>query len=179
MFGEDLLIAPIYQDTVSKSITLPPGQWRYFFKDQDVVEGDQTIIRDFALNEYPVYIRDGAIIPMNIKRSYTGLGDESYSNYMTILIYPSAENRFRVYNPDRSGVTEVQVIQKRDRGELHINLTGKKISHILCIFSTNKPSLVELDGDLLMESEYWEYDVENNKLIIRTDEYRQGEYVIM
>ncbi len=77
MFGDELLIAPIYKDELKNSVSLPGGKWRYWYDDQEIIEGPLTFERDFPLEEYPVYIREGAIIPMHIERSYTRIGDEN------------------------------------------------------------------------------------------------------
>ena len=81
LFGDDLLIAPIYQDSLQCEVHLPPGRWRYWFQDDRVVEGPAVLTRDFPLDEYPVYVRDGAIIPMHVSRDYTGIGAADWDAY--------------------------------------------------------------------------------------------------
>ncbi|MCK4881051.1 MAG: hypothetical protein KAS82_10335, partial [Bacteroidales bacterium] len=61
MFGDHLLVAPIYKDDLKNTVRLPGGNWRYWYDDQEIIEGPVTIERDFPLEEYPVYIREGAI----------------------------------------------------------------------------------------------------------------------
>ncbi|MCK5861922.1 MAG: glycoside hydrolase family 31 protein, partial [Candidatus Hydrogenedentes bacterium] len=74
LFGDALLIAPIYKDSFTREITLPSGQWRYWYDDTQVVEGGKTFTRNFPLNEFPVYVKEGSIIPMNICSAYTRIG---------------------------------------------------------------------------------------------------------
>jgi hypothetical protein len=68
MFGDDLLVAPVtrpMQDGVARVSTwLPPGRW-YDRNRGDVLEGSRTVTRDYALDEVPVFVRAGAVVPMN------------------------------------------------------------------------------------------------------------------
>jgi hypothetical protein len=68
MFGDDLLVAPVtrpMQDGVARvSIWLPPGRW-YDRNRGDVLQGGRTVTRDYTLDEVPVFVRAGAVVPMN------------------------------------------------------------------------------------------------------------------
>ena len=68
MFGDDLLVAPIGQpmkDGVANISTwLPPGHWVDRNRG-DVLDGDRTVTRDYTLDEVPVFVRAGAVVPMN------------------------------------------------------------------------------------------------------------------
>lgn len=176
LFGDNFLVAPIYRDQLMNKITLPEGKWRYFFNDKEVIEGPATIDREFPLDEYPVYIREGAIIPMDIKRGYTGIGDKSSEGSLTLLIYPNIKNEFTVYHPDKSGNTSV--IVEADREKVNISLGNVHKSHILNINMSEKPKMVELDDAVLLDSVNYNYDEKRNKLIIRTGNYSAGKYTI-
>lgn len=176
LFGDYLLVAPIYQDTLSRTIELPRGSWRYFFDDRKVVEGPQTITRNFPLDEYPVYIRQGAIIPMNVTRSYSGLGDKSSAGFLTLLIYPNGTNEFTLHHPDGSGSTKITTEQEDHN--LAISLSGIKKPHILRIKLPSRPVRINLDGTDLVQGERWWYDENVQKLVIKTSDYAQGRYHI-
>ncbi|WP_408078919.1 glycoside hydrolase family 31 protein [Sphingomonas plantiphila] len=68
MFGDDMLVAPVTKagrdGVVQTSIWLPPGQW-YDTNRGELIAGDRTISRDYLLNEIPLFVRAGAVIPMN------------------------------------------------------------------------------------------------------------------
>lgn len=68
MFGDDLLVAPIAQPMKEGAATvatwLPPGRW-YDRNRGDVLDGEQTVTRDYTLDEVPVFVRAGAVVPMN------------------------------------------------------------------------------------------------------------------
>ena len=176
LFGDDFLVTPIYIDQLTREIIFPEGKWRYFFDDREVVEGPATIERNFPIDEFPVYIREGAIIPIDVKRDYTGIGDKNSEGYLTLLIYPDGINNFIVYHPDKSGSTSVMV--KDSPEKISIILGDVHKAHILKINLSVKPEKVELDNVILSESVDYNFDEEQNKLIIRTDNYKTGGYTI-
>ena len=120
MFGEDFVVAPIYHDDLKCKVTLPAGKWYYFFDDKIVVQGKKpvTFEREYPLDEYPVYIREGAIVPLNVERSYTGLGTEANKGLLTWIIYPGVDNKFTVYHPDKGGSSTVSMSNHPDGIEL-------------------------------------------------------------
>ncbi|MCB9208742.1 MAG: glycoside hydrolase family 31 protein [Ignavibacteriales bacterium] len=177
MFGDNLLVAPIYEDSKIREVVLPEGKWRYFFNDSDLLEGDQKIIKEFPLDEYTVFIKEGAIIPMNIERNYTNIGDSTFGDYLTILIYPQESNNFTYHNPENyKDSTEISYSKNSD--EIKINFKGKSLTHILKIYSLQKPNEILLDNNKLNENIDWNYKSEVNKIIIRTSNYEQGNYHI-
>ncbi len=176
MFGDYFLVAPIYQDTKINSVTLPVGEWRYFFDDSKLIHGQQTFEKEFPMDEYPVFVKEGAIIPMNIKRDYTKIGNENSEGFITILIYPSGKNSFTFYHPDSKKKTEISY-NKTD-AILSIQIADTKIPHILNIYTERVPSKIELDGEQLEENINWNYNSTKHKLIIRTANYKNGNYRI-
>jgi alpha-glucosidase (family GH31 glycosyl hydrolase) len=176
MFGDDFLVAPIYQDSKINSVTLPEGQWRYFFEDSELIDGAQTLEMEFPMDEYPVFVKEGAIIPMDIKRDYTKIGDKNSEGFTTILIYPLSKNNFTFYHTDNKAKTEISY--KNTDVDLTIRLDGTRIAHILNIHTERKPREVILDGNLLVENTNWNYDATKHKLIIKTLDYDTGNYRI-
>ncbi len=176
LFGDYFLIAPIYKDELINEVKLPKGKWRYFFDDNKLIEGPATFQKEFPLEEYPVYVREGAIIPMDIKRNYTEIGDTLSSGYLTFLIYPDGESSFTLHHPDNSGITTVKVESSKDK--IDISLTGIQKSHILNIKLEKIPLKIELDGRELSYASDYSFDKSIHKLIIRTKEYSAGNYTI-
>jgi len=176
LFGDQFFVAPIYKDQTRNKITLPKGKWRYFFNDLEVIKGPLTFVRDFPLDEFPVYIREGAIVPMNIKRDYTVIGDKNSEGYLTFLIYPDGKNEFTVHHPDKSGSTAVKVEDQKE--QMTISLEGVHKSHILNIHLAAKPKEVELDETILSDSFNYKFDEKRSKLIIKTGNYTTGKYTI-
>ncbi|WP_232834986.1 TIM-barrel domain-containing protein [Pleomorphovibrio marinus] len=176
MFGDYLLVAPIYEDRKNWEVDLPEGNWRYFFDDMDLLEGGQRLERDFPLKEFPVYVKEGAIIPMHISKSYSGIGEARDKGKLTLLCYPGSEySAFTVYREQEES-TKVELLPGSK--SLKVNLSGKKTPHVLRIKLEGSPKVVNLDGASLASEEDFSYDLSRKQLVIRTEEYQVGEYLI-
>jgi alpha-D-xyloside xylohydrolase len=176
LFGDYFLVAPIYKDNLKNTVHLPEGEWRYFFNDKKVIKGPAKFEREFPLEEYPVYIKEGAVIPLNVERSYTGLGDAGSEGFLTLLIYPYRNSEFRVHHPDKTGSTLVKVSEEMEK--INISLSEKKIPHILRIQLDKKPQKVELDHLELRDSVDYTFDSNKLKLIVKTKNCQSGDYII-
>jgi len=177
MFGDDLLVAPIYVDSQNKDVYLPKGKWRYFFNDKETFEGKQKINKDFPLDEFPVFVKEGAIIPMNIERDYSGFGTEENMGKITFVIYPDKENSFDFYHLDKPDV-KTTLSYKRTETELIIDIKGSELAHILNIHLSEKPNSISKSGKELQEGIDWFYDTAKQKLNIKTEDSQNCKYII-
>jgi alpha-glucosidase (family GH31 glycosyl hydrolase) len=177
LFGENLLVAPIYKDELKNEVQLPEGKWRYWFDDNKIIEGPVIFEKEFPLDEYPVYIKAGSIIPMNISRSYTGIGSREDEGFLTFLIYPDAPTQlFEVCREDdRSTI----ISYKSSEASLSIDLAGKKCPHVLKIAVANEPEKVVRDGRVLQSGLDYNYDLQLEELKIKTSKYDVGNYKII
>lgn len=175
LFGDDFLVAPIYRDSPTHTVQLPSGRWRWLHDQTRVIEGPATITREFALNELPVYLRDGAIIPMNVSRAYTGFGDEESKGFLTLALFPHGSSSFTVHHTDNSGQMEVRV---DDYPELTITVGGTVKPHILRILAPHKPASVTLDLKQLAEGPEWQYDAKKQVLTVRSRIFSPCQYVV-
>ena len=58
---------------------------------------------DYTSEHYPLFIKSGAIIPLNVDDSVTGHGSDSSKDYITFLIYPNGLSSFQFNkNPSNS-----------------------------------------------------------------------------
>ncbi len=178
LFGNDFLIAPIHEDKLSRTVSLPPGQWRYLFKDNELLQGSQQLTRDFPLDEFPVFVRDGAIVPLKVNRSYTGFGDTNSAEFTTWLIYPNEKSEFTLWHPESHPKPEGTTVSVESDNSLKILFSGKRQPHILRIFARNKPSAITLDGQKLFEDDAWRFEAADHRIIIKTLDYKEGSYVI-
>lgn len=68
-FGDELIVHPITKEIAKDSLLtstktwLPQGEWINMYTGQRIT-GDTIFEESFALNEVPVYVKSGAIIPM-------------------------------------------------------------------------------------------------------------------
>lgn len=98
-FGNDMIVAPVATpvnaatELASKSIWLPPGMWTEWFTGAEI-QGPAKITRTFALDEIPVYVKAGAVIPMQPKMCNTS---EKPVDPLILTIFPGASGEARLY----------------------------------------------------------------------------------
>jgi alpha-glucosidase (family GH31 glycosyl hydrolase) len=96
-FGDDLLVAPIGAPMVNGlsavKAWLPAGNDWYEWHTGTLLKGGQVAERHFAIDEYPLYVKAGAIIPM-----YPAIRNLEENPSATILgIFPGAAGSTKVY----------------------------------------------------------------------------------
>jgi alpha-glucosidase/alpha-D-xyloside xylohydrolase len=97
LWGRDLLVAPVVgKDAKSRRIYLPAGTW-YDWWTGEKVEGKQWIERPVDLATLPLYVRAGAVIPLDPVRQYTS---QSTGEPTTLRVYPGANGTFTLYDDD-------------------------------------------------------------------------------
>ena len=131
LFGDDFLVAPIHEDKLTRTVSLPPGGWRYLFDDREVFQGPQQLTRDFPLDEFPVFVRDGAIVPLKVTRPYTGFGDQDSADFTTWLIYPKGQGEFTLWNPETHPKPKSTTVKVDSGPLLKIAFSGKHAPHVL------------------------------------------------
>ncbi len=176
LFGDHLFIAPIYKDELNNKVTLPEGNWRYWFDDSHVIEGPVSFEKVFPLDEYPVYIKEGAIIPMDIKRSYTGIGSKESEGFLTLRIFPAGETSFSIYDTVNQDETTIKV--ENNSSLIKINVTGKALKHILSVHIPVEPKNISLNGNLLLKGKDYTYVRSSQKLTVKAHSSKNNEYLI-
>ncbi|MFA6876682.1 MAG: TIM-barrel domain-containing protein, partial [Parabacteroides sp.] len=98
MSGEWLMIAPVYtRKNVREHIYFPDGEW-YDFWTGDKYEGSKWLDKyNAALDICPVFVREGAIIPLYPDMNYVG---EKPTDCLTLQLYPSGNSSFNLYEDD-------------------------------------------------------------------------------
>ncbi len=97
MFGDDMLImpitTPINDNFSSVKVWLPDGNDWYEWHTGTILHGGQTLERKFLLNEYPIYVKAGAIIPMypDVKNLQQQIDD------LIIRVFPGGNYQTNVY----------------------------------------------------------------------------------
>lgn len=100
-FGDWFLVAPA-QDTTDTSVSvwLPPKTTWYNYYSGKRYEGGEngrTIRVNAALNEIPVFVKSGSIVPMGPQINYA---DEKPLDPLTLDIYPKGTTSFTLYEDD-------------------------------------------------------------------------------
>ncbi|WP_284638182.1 TIM-barrel domain-containing protein [Paenibacillus silviterrae] len=63
LIGDDLLVAPMFSGERGRDVLLPPGVW-YGFETGVRYEGEQVVHIQAPLELIPIFVREGAVIPM-------------------------------------------------------------------------------------------------------------------
>ena len=106
-----LIFPDVKKATAATSVYLPAGtRWYDFFAGQ-VYDGGKTITRPTPINEMPVYVRAGSILPMGPEVQYS---TEKPWDELELRIYPGADGTFTLYedegdnyNYERGQFTEI------------------------------------------------------------------------
>ena len=90
LMGSGLLAAPILQDVESRSVYLPKDRW-FGFGTNHPIEGPTTISVTAKLDEIPIYVRAGTILPLGPVVQFTG---EKTDAPLEVEIYPGKDGAF-------------------------------------------------------------------------------------
>lgn len=137
MFGDNIFVAPITAPKGESRLShlkfwLPEGLW-YEWATGTMLEGGKEYERTYALNEYPMFVKAGAIIPM-YDGTQTNL--DGCDEAITIVIAPGeGDNRFSLYeddgvDPDYAHNFAKTEITSSRRGNIHkIVIGGRRGSY--------------------------------------------------
>jgi len=97
LWGRELLVAPVVEKGAkSRRVYLPAGTW-YDWWTSEKVEGKRWIDRPVDLATLPLYVRAGAIIPLDPVRQYTS---QPVAGPTTLRVFPGANGTFALYDDD-------------------------------------------------------------------------------
>lgn len=97
MFGNEMLVAPVYEQFVTKRfVNFPAGNWINFWTKESIKGGEKTGI-EAPIDQLPLFIRQGSIIPMRQYASSIGKGT---NDTLIIHIYPGANSEFTLVEDD-------------------------------------------------------------------------------
>jgi len=97
MFGDYILVAPLFTGQKSREVILPKGKWYDFYSGKYV--GEKEIIHvEAKLEEIPLFVKDGGIIPMIQPRLQAPKRGEKLA--LEVHHYGESEGRFLLYDDD-------------------------------------------------------------------------------
>lgn len=97
LFGDNILVAPIgspMENNESKlTVWLPGGNDWYEWNTGTLLKGGQATERSFTLEEYPVYVKAGSVIPL-----YDGVKNlEKDPGKITVGVFPGGDGAAAIY----------------------------------------------------------------------------------
>jgi len=174
-FGSEILVAPVTNPDNKVEIYLPPGEWYDYFTGEKY-EGNQVINKIYPVDDIPMFVKAGSIIPTEPVREYIG---QRPLDSLEVNVYGSKSGKFNLYEDDgislayESGKFAWTPIsfQKNSNGESEIkigptkgNFTGQvknRVYHIK-VYDISNPVLIQVNGKTLSEPNnglsYWNWD---------------------
>lgn len=195
MFGDALLVAPITQaGAMGRKVFLPPGEWLDYWTGERH-EGDRTIEYAAPPDVMPIFVRGGAIIPMQPAMNYVG---EKPVDPLTLDVYPSGRSSIRLYEDDGMSLDYQKRVFARSAvtsdlrpGSLSVQVqapTGPfRVSPRAYEFRVHldrEPRAVRIDGTAVTKVDRrpsagptdagWWYDTSQRVLVVHTDSSRKA-----
>ena len=97
MFGDYILVAPMFTGDTSRNVILPEGKWYDFYTGNYVGE-NETIETTPGLDKIPLFVKDGGIIPMIPARLHMPKNGEILP--LEIKHYGVSGGKFMLYDDD-------------------------------------------------------------------------------
>ncbi len=198
-FGNDMVVAPVHEtmkgkESVLQNIWLPKGLW-YDYRDAHVIDGGKVITQTYKLDEIPVFVKAGSIIPaQTAKHRVAG----SIMDTLILNVYPDWYNLpatgktdgskprqkagFVLYEDDGStekykqnvcSYTRFAYLQNDHSSSFTIEPDGKSYpgqakerSYVIHLFNCVKPQSVTVNGQSVAEGAAWSFDTSANTLTL-------------
>lgn len=177
MFGPGMMVCPVTtKGALSRPVYFPGGNWADYWTGERI-SGRQYKSFLTPLDIMPIFIREGAVIPMQQPMQYV---DERPADSLTLLVYPSAQSSYNLYEDDGTS-TDYQhghyattlIESKLTAGEWQLVVhqptgTFKPQPHFYRAeaFLNQKPALVTVNGQ---PTSQWTWDETRRLLSVDGD----------
>jgi alpha-glucosidase (family GH31 glycosyl hydrolase) len=123
MFGDNMLIAPIVEamdkGQSKLNVWLPEGNW-FEWQTGTLLKGGQEIKRSFSLEEYPIYVKAGAVVPAFQQIKNLSVQPDRWM----IDIFPNADGSASIY--EDAGNSKKYATEYASTSVLSKHLPGRK-----------------------------------------------------
>lgn len=130
MFGDNMLIAPVTEEVDKESgyatvkMWLPEGEWLEY-ETGEMLQGGKTYERRFTMDEYPVYVKAGSILPYYGKLKNLSGTEQA----VTVRVFPGADKgEFQLYEDNGE---DKNYVQEYATTPLSYTRDGNKLSVII------------------------------------------------
>lgn len=124
-FGRTLLMAPVLEaGAQQRQVYLPQGRW-FDLWNQVVYEGATWVSYATPKDVIPVFVREGAVLPLNIGENYVlgspvGSGLDHYEN-LIFRLYPAVTRTTYDWHDGLTSGTYSFILEAQSKGELRVN----------------------------------------------------------
>ncbi|HEY4815873.1 MAG TPA: glycoside hydrolase family 31 protein [Candidatus Acidoferrum sp.] len=175
LFGSDLFVAPVTTEMVdAEEVQLPPGDWYDYWSSQRLSSKSKLTLHP-ALDEMPLYVRAGAIIPTQPLVQSTG---EKPSGPLQLRVYAGDDCRGSLYEDDghsfayqRGELLRVKYSCQASPGSVTITSITEKSSfqpwwnsaEVTVFGASTQPKEVKIGDHAIHE---WRYDASAHSVIL-------------
>ncbi|MBN2001423.1 putative Ig domain-containing protein [candidate division KSB1 bacterium] len=148
--GNDIFVSAIYQDVTQRSVTVPAGDnWIDYWNDDVIYAGGTTIPNYSAsLDKYPIFLRQGAMIPMKVKDNITGHGSAASAGRLTMLVYPAASSAFVLHQENKADISYTCL---KNTDSIRVDISGGQENYIFCVKYDVLPTMVQQGTQVLVQ----------------------------
>jgi alpha-glucosidase (family GH31 glycosyl hydrolase) len=155
--GDFIFTKAITSENDEVSFKLPEGKWMDFWS-KTMCNGGNVIGDTYPINEFPLFFKAGAIVPMNISNSYSGIGNAKLAGMQSVYIVPgNGKSDYQYYRPLGDGIAYEQIHLAYDGSIL---VEGKtSLPYAFLIQNVQKPTKV-------IDADKWKYNASTQELVI-------------
>ncbi len=125
MFGQSLLVAPVTEKgAVLREVYLPKSSNWFDFWTGKKFEGGQSIQAETPIDQIPVFVKAGSIIPFGEEVQYSG---QSNNETLEIRVYQGADGAFTLYedegdnyNYEDGAFSEIELVWDDSENQLRV-----------------------------------------------------------
>ena len=125
LFGDSMMICPITtKGAQTRVVYLPEGEWTNYWTGE-TFKGKQYLNVLCPIEEMPIFIKSGAIIPSQEVQQFVG---EKEIETITLDVYPGVDSKFYLYDDDGKSLDYQNGSFSLTKIELESNPNSTKIS---------------------------------------------------
>jgi len=140
MFGGELLVAPIYDESGRRSIYLPKGKWVNYWNGKEY-DGPITLYYKAPLRILPLFVKGDSIIPLGPEIDFI---EEKRFDHILLDTYIYKDAKFTLHDDDE--IIEIIAAKRKDEITLNIGKSKSVRTWIAKFNKTGSPSLVKANG---------------------------------
>lgn len=143
MFGDSLLVAPIFNDESKAVYYLPEGTWTHFLTGE-VKEGGRWYTEECGYLSIPVFVRENSLIAVGARGDKP---DYDYAQDVTVKAYALVEGKETqtiVYGMDQDEETVVSVLKKD--GKITVKVNAEKPCRVVLVNMVASGAGAEVQG---------------------------------
>jgi alpha-glucosidase (family GH31 glycosyl hydrolase) len=157
--GDQLFVKVISDSLPKTSFRLPAtSKWIDFWDNDSVYPSNFPIERTYPLNQYPVFVKTGAILPWNVSGIVNG--DVRNNRKTTFFIFPDSLSCYLFHKPTGNGTKYTDILVSVDMNKRTIAVDSDTAGEFVFVVKWQKrPKQIQ-------NADKWNYDSETKTVRI-------------